>query len=261
MEGYMGFMDVLGFSGRVLRDASLDFFPQFTSVLERTVAGIKEAEIDCIVSSDSIVIYSMDSEEDSLLAVVKACSQLSFYLLSIDLPMRGCISCGNYTRWETKFGAILAGRPIIDAYHYEEEQDWIGVMIAPSVAEQYPPIDDRQELVACDNAAAARQIRRNCPWPLLIQRCSAIPFHHVSELQGYLYDGYAVLPTRHTDVAPEDVIETIGISVRHLKRLKALAPEPQSQEKYATTIRWLKEVRGDWEQIIASPYWKKKGKA
>ena len=256
MDGYVAFVDVLGFSGRVLRDASMEFFPDFTSLLEDTVTSIKDVEIGCIVSSDSIVIYSQYAGEESLLATVRVCSQLCFSLLDLDLPVRGCISYGSFSRWETKYGAILAGRPIIDAYHYEEQQDWVGLMVGPSVIEKNPPIDDRQELLECDDALVARRIRQNFPWPLFIQKCSNIPFHHLNPLESYIYDGYAIVPTRRGDSMPEDVLETIGLSIRHLRRLKSLAPDPQSQEKYVSTIKWLEEVQNHWENLLSSPCWK-----
>jgi hypothetical protein len=256
MDGYVAFMDVLGFSSRVLRDASMEFFPEFTSLLEGTISSVADAEVDCIVSSDSIVVYSKDPGEDSLLATIKACSQLFFSLLGLDLPVRGCVSYGSYSRWETKYGAILAGRPVVDAYHYEEQQDWVGIMVGPSVIEKNPRIDLKQELVECDGASVALQIRHNCPWPMLIQKSSSIPFHDVNPPESYVYDGYAIVPSRQADANPEEGLETIELSIGHLRRLKSLAPDPQSQKKYASTIKWLEEVRRRWEEVISSPHWK-----
>jgi hypothetical protein len=252
MIGYVAFVDVLGFSSRVLRDSSLDFFPAFTSLLERTISGLGDSGIGCILSSDSIVIYSEDSGEQSLLAVAKACSQLSFSLLDLDLPVRGCLSHGSFSRVETQFGAVLAGRPIIDAYRYEEQQNWVGIMISPATIEAYPSLCEKQGLLLCRDAAEVRRFQEDYPWPLLIQQCTSIPFHHVSELESNIYDGYAIVPTRPGDANPDDVVETIGLSIGQLRRLKSLAPDPQSQKKYAATMLWLEEVKSRWESMASA---------
>lgn len=92
--------------------------------------------IGTILFSDTVVLYTFDDSDPAFGSLVAECSNLFHDLVMAGVPVRGAISHGDFVRSEHDgHGTVIAGRPIIDAHHYEFRLQWIGIMLTPSVLE------------------------------------------------------------------------------------------------------------------------------
>lgn len=180
-------------------------------------------------------------------------------LLANKIPVRGAIAHGTYVSEKTDSGRFVAGRAVIDAYQFEEKQDWIGIMVAPSVLGKVECLADYCALSALPDYTKGRRgnpmpwpaeavsayhgLKDRLAWAAHVQRCP-IPFH------GSVYEGYAIVPTIDKP-DPINLAEDLKRSLLMLQRLKSLAPSPEIQSKYDRTITWLSQVRGKWDWIAA----------
>jgi hypothetical protein len=66
--------------------------------------------------------------EEALKTILERCSRLFGALLANEIPVRGAIE--PYVSEKTDSGRFVAGRAIIDAYHFEAMQNWVSIMLA-----------------------------------------------------------------------------------------------------------------------------------
>ncbi|HEU4389711.1 MAG TPA: hypothetical protein VFV34_18040 [Blastocatellia bacterium] len=127
--GYVALLDVLGFSALVGGDTTGERVRGYLDCLQRAT---KRSQVDYVVFSDSIMLTAKGEEPESLLEIAGASSRLLSDLLSEGIPLRGAIAFGSFFRSAIGESVFVAGRAVVDAYQFEQTQDWIGVMIAPS---------------------------------------------------------------------------------------------------------------------------------
>jgi len=222
---------------------------RMSSYLELVKQAALEAKVESVVFSDSIILTSAerDNQESSFLNIVQACSLMFGRLLQVEIPLRGAIAFGNIFKHDieqpTK-SVFIAGGPIVEAYEFERAQDWVGIMLAPSVLKQLPELENRCLLLP----GKQKQLLKNVQWGGHIQRCDRIPLHADGD-GARSYDGFAVVPTvtqLHNSLVQDDDLSRI---VEQLKRLRFLAPSPGEQRKYAETTNWLNAVRSTFNKV------------
>jgi hypothetical protein len=126
--GYVALLDVLGFTNLIGGENADQRVQAYLDCLKTATEG---TEVDFVVFSDSIVLTATD-EPDALFKVAGACSRLMHDLILQDIPVRGAIARGQILRDTVGDNVFVAGRAVVEAYHFEQQQDWIGVMLAPS---------------------------------------------------------------------------------------------------------------------------------
>ena len=173
-------------------------------------------------------------------------------MLCSDIAIRGAISHGLVFRSRTQGGTFIAGRAIVDAYRFEQSQDWVGVMLAPSAIQRIPSLADRCRLASETSAEGTQKDVAKLNLAGFLQR-ARIPFHRENAQSERTIDGYAVVPTGG-DADSAKLSESVGIGLQKLEWLKLLAPSPDAQAKYEHTINWLKPVhetlRGIAKRVI-----------
>jgi hypothetical protein len=65
------------------------------------------------------------------------CAGGVYLLLQNEFAVRGAIALGSFSRSDDPNGTFVAGRAIIEAYNYEKIQDWIGIILSPTVLQKY----------------------------------------------------------------------------------------------------------------------------
>ena len=252
MKGYVAFIDVLGFSALISGDQTQrvhDYLDCLKGVFEKS----RPKPVEYIVFSDSLIITTSDDTDEALTSLFLCCSTLFGALLHHRIPVRGAISHGTYERVRTNSGTFVAGRAIIDAYLFEQQQDWVGIMLAPSTVQHQRSIADRcVPLSALGDERIANQLDVLMPWLAFVQPCN-IPFHRSQRD----YAGYAVAPSSgHYDpkLLRDSMLESIG----HLHWLSTIAPDPDAQKKYQRPLEWLSQLQSAWrymaervEQLLA----------
>ena len=249
--GYIALLDILGFSELIARETRNEELERYFDVFEgATQKGVDSVEY--VLFSDTIVINTPSNSDNSLLELIRACSYGMHYLLRAGLPVRGAISHGSYLRSTTPKGVLIAGSAFIEAYRFEKVQNWVGILVAPSVLRFFPQFTER--CAAIPNLFVDPQVRDNLAerldWAMKVQPCHAIPWHTENILGMESLDGYAVVPT-----SPEWTVNGMGPGLdsvcEYLKRQRLLAGNPQAQRKYDAPREWLQSLGRDWRGIAS----------
>jgi hypothetical protein len=154
-------------------------------------------------------------------------------MLVAEIALRGAIAYGPFIFKETEGGAFVAGEAINEAYEYEQLQDWVGMMLAPSVIQEVQTLAE-----LCTLHDRANLIDR-MEWAAFVQRYVEIPFHAAS------YDGFAIVPS-DGDTDFSALCRSLTIASKQLARLKSIAPDPRAQAKYERSMRWISALQGQW---------------
>jgi hypothetical protein len=246
--GYVAFLDVLGFS-RLIAGDSQHRIDEYLAGLETTFRTTSNARaLQYVVFSDSIIITTKTDEESDFVAIIRVCSRLFGALLENGIAIRGAIAHGQYQTSQTSFGTFVAGRAIIDAYHYENQQDWVGIMLAPSVREKIPDLAEHCKIRMNGTERDYNDLLARMRWAAFLQECP-IPFHTSMPSEPRQFHGFAVVPTHGTtDVA--DVMRSVQECRESLQRLRSIAPTPEAQKKYENTSQWLLDVCSRWFGVL-----------
>jgi hypothetical protein len=161
---YVAFLDILGFK----RVASVHSHEHLKSVYQKfsetIVHGLsngkyvlsKDGETECIgpdvrqatvnslLVSDSILIWTDDNSAESFGNIVKAVRSLLAFSMIDGIPLRGAISIGPLSsilnQWPTQtqnFQHSVFGKAIVDAAEIEKKQEWSGCEISKAAIEFY----------------------------------------------------------------------------------------------------------------------------
>ena len=239
--GYVALLDVLGFTELVSGGDQKGKLSDYIDTLELVTTT---SDVDAVLFSDSIVMTSQGDSEECLLKLLRACSTAFGCLLSREIPIRGAISFGSYVRRATTRGVFLAGRAIIEAYRFQQKQDWVGIMLAPSVIKTNPHLVGRRFLLRSRDERI-EEFQKQFEWVAFVQPCG-IPFHTSVGVEFESYEGFAVVPT-DTEVKDAPTMnQNIKRAMNHLERLRLLAPDPQSQKKFMAAWNWLNSFESHW---------------
>jgi len=221
ITGHVALIDILGFRSIVARRQFAQEFPDYTKAVDGAVAD--QGAVEYLVFSDNIIIYDRKSS-NNIGPIAACCSNLFDNLLKIGLPFRGAIAHGRFSYQTPDKGTIIAGRPIIEAHQYEQMQDWIGVMLCPSVVEAQWPRTQKSSPLASHIPDCIRAYHKI---PLKSEREGSVEGFH----------GYAIIP----DLTAQGE-EKPGCFSR-IHRLSEIAPNPAAQRKYHNTVAFLEYVQ------------------
>lgn len=248
-EGFVALLDVLGFSALV-RDSGEGGIQRYLNCLQNAT---EHTNVNYVVFSDSIVLSAKGDSPDSFIAVAGACSRLLYDLLNVDIALRGAIAFGTFIREAFAESVFVAGRAVIDAYQFEQAQDWVGIMISPSALAHVQDLEARcrfQDTIHT-SAEGFKDVLPRLKWAASIQPCPSIPFHSSNPFEPQCFDGFAVVPTDGS-LDPVALRDSLGVAVKRLKWLRAVAPSPGSQRKYQETLRWLQGIEYLWQRAAWS---------
>jgi hypothetical protein len=91
-----------------------------------------------LMMSDSIIIYSQPISrahaefQNRVAAMLRIGRSVLDKLLEYGLPARGAVSFGEF--YAAPVDGVYVGRALVEAYEWAESQDWIGAVVAPSLA-------------------------------------------------------------------------------------------------------------------------------
>lgn len=251
-KGYVAFLDVLGFSALLTGgEGEGGRLQEYLRCIQEALAtNERSPKVEYVVFSDSIILTTPDAYIESLLELLLRCSRLFGLMLNTGIPLRGAIAYGAFSREAMAESVFVAGRPIIEAYRFESEQDWVGIMLAPSVVRQVPDLLGRCSTanLSPSDPGMFEGILKLLPWAAFVQPNPQIPFHMTS-LERNDFDGFAIVPSDGT-ATPDALVASLGTSLEALLRMKSLAPDPRSQAKYARSYQWLHNIRGRWVEVV-----------
>lgn len=135
-EAWIGVFDILGFKALIM-EADREFpralltskLDDLFEILESDAA--KLGKLTQLVFSDTIVIFAPDLNPESYPWFLSQAEHLITRAIEVRLPLRGAISVG--TSFLSSTPPIIIGPSFTDAYEYCEDQNWIGLLLTPSV--------------------------------------------------------------------------------------------------------------------------------
>jgi hypothetical protein len=170
-------------------------------------------------------------------------------MLDKGIPIRDAVTYGSYIREPNDNGTFVAGKAVIDAYHFENAQDWVGIMLAPPAIMQLPDLKEKCELHDFDGTSdGMNKFYQRLPWCAVLQHYEKIPFHRIVSFDSNDYKGFAIVPTDGCH-EPAQVRDCLKRSCESLKQLEYLAPNPQTQRKFINTYTWLGGIQSRWSLI------------
>jgi hypothetical protein len=248
-NGYVALLDVLGFRGIVAADRDNSVIIKYLQTIQRVLA---DANVETIVFSDSIVLTRAGETSADLHGLVVVCSALMGTLLCENIAMRGAIAYGKFARSQIRSSAFLAGSPIVEAYDYEQRQDWVGMLLTPSALRQAADVDfSKTCTTSLQGIDGFAHIGKELEWKAYLQRAD------VMFKGSHAHEGFAVVP--HAAPSLPGLAKNLNEILERLEWLKLLAPSPSEQSKYINSMRWLRGLRDTW-QSRATEYldWEKK---
>lgn len=148
----VAFLDILGFKHLVETSPLRDLAKRYEEALGQAISVLSyPATVDRATPrlfpdhpsgrawcerywfSDSLILVSHTDEDGDVLKLLIFCWRLVQVLLVAGFPLRGCIVIGPVHSKES--ANMVLGQGLIDAWQQEQQQDWIGVMIAPKLAQ------------------------------------------------------------------------------------------------------------------------------
>lgn len=140
------YLDLLGFTNLVrTREVGevVALYEDAISKLEVGASTKKSLGLSYSWFSDTFIIFTRGNSPEEFTLLEQA-SRLFFQrLILASIPARGAITHGKlYSNLEKN---IFVGEAFIEAYEYGEDQDWLGLLLAPSVYRELEgtPLDVR----------------------------------------------------------------------------------------------------------------------
>ena len=117
---------------------------RYDKIEASALSGIRRAfeeatQMTLLILSDSVIVYSAPlrrTDEDfqrHLSTMLRVSRTVLDKLLEYGLPVRGAISYGEF--YVDAANGIYVGRALVEAYGAAETQEWIGVVVAPTLGD------------------------------------------------------------------------------------------------------------------------------
>jgi hypothetical protein len=240
--GYVAFLRVLGFSALVSGDRA-DRIEGYLQCLKDVFGDVAAQPVKYIVFSNGIILTTDDAELPSLHALIARCSVLLAAMVSHDIALRGAIAHGSYITENTESGTFVAGKAIVEACQFEAAQDWVGIMLAPSIAQAVPDLFTRSRYADPINSALMSDLIQRLDWAAFVRPCR-VPFHP-TEAKANEHEEFAIIPSY--GIAEFGALrDCAAAALDRMAGLKSVAPTPSAKAKYSRSIFWLSQVRSEW---------------
>jgi len=230
VTGYVAFIDVLGFAAMVLSGQYLTALRKYRQAIATALGG--QQRVSYLVFSDSVVLYSADTESDAFWHILARTGKLFRELTLSGFPLRGCVSSGHFEMADPASRTnVIAGPALSEAHENEQKQNWVGVMLAPSVLKVMGTNINQWTGPGSTSAGHTPSV----PWVHLVHD-ALIPFRGMEGT----YQGKGVLPVSSDSRDSRTVIQELSDARSALIEMRWLAPDPVAQAKYGATVDWLK---------------------
>lgn len=139
---YILFMDLLGFSELVINSDVENVYEKLNTCIKvhHEWERIKQS-FSTLYFSDTIIFYQLDKgySRKTFLDIYSVSGLLFSAIVSQHIPVRGAITFGEFVvrRDSDKRHDLFFGKALIEAYHAERRENWLGTVICPSAWQYY----------------------------------------------------------------------------------------------------------------------------
>ena len=136
---WVSYLDLLGVTELIKTKDWFYVSSYYDKAVESCTRNLNfEPKTEKIWFSDTFLLYSPDNTASSFTAIEATTRWFVYSLIAAGIPVRGAMSCGDF--YADKENDIFFGPALIEAYHYGENQDWIGFVLAPTAVKQMDAI-------------------------------------------------------------------------------------------------------------------------
>ena len=148
IHGFIALFDILGYSQwikkRHIEEVVINhknMKHMVTTNVENFLNHALQKEIIKVQSyADTFLIYTNETSETGFKTIMAACRGVFEAAICFALPIRGAVTCGEFYASED----TITGKPLIEAFEMEKEQDWIGCWIADTCFKKISPKEKRR---------------------------------------------------------------------------------------------------------------------
>ncbi|WP_036608260.1 hypothetical protein [Parabacteroides johnsonii] len=129
-ERFVVFLDIMGFKDRVARTPMEKLYEQlvdFNTEIVNIIAKNKSEEVQLAQFSDSIVLFTNNSEKESLNNLSAILCEIMKEAIYRNIPLKGALAKGLIVCDMAK--QLFFGQALIDAYLLEESVQFYGVAV------------------------------------------------------------------------------------------------------------------------------------
>jgi hypothetical protein len=242
---YLAFLDILGFKEliknnshsevvnlyKALINTPVEFYSKYneqeqTLKKERLGEHFRPTGLRLVNISDSIMLWTKNSRESSLIDLISAVKVLMSTSISMGIPLRGSIVMGNFEIMEQELSLSIVGRALVHAYENENKQNWSGCTIDSGIIsflKSYQKVINNREV-------------------LLIETLNSLMVEAIIPFKSGHKKGYVVNWANNTDYSEDQIRESFS---KYNKRLKETEEITKSiEEKITNTVEFYKEFGG-----------------
>lgn len=138
-ERWVGYFDLLRFREIVEKYPLGYVLSDYIDALQEIYLQKQELDVAHKWFSDTFLFYTKDSSPSSFWNIENACRLFYRKMFSKRIPLRGCLSIGDFYFNEER--DVLIGPALVDAYYWAEEQNWMGYVLAPNTIRRIETLD------------------------------------------------------------------------------------------------------------------------
>jgi hypothetical protein len=129
------YLDLLGFTELVKIKNWFSISAFYEKVVKSFIEDFQYTpQVEITWFSDTFLLYSSDDTASSFATIEAPTRWFIDSLIEKGIPVRGSMVCGDF--YADKENNIFIGSALIEAYHYGENQDWIGFVLSPTAVNQ-----------------------------------------------------------------------------------------------------------------------------
>ncbi|MGD0061043.1 MAG: hypothetical protein ABSD58_16640 [Verrucomicrobiia bacterium] len=132
---WVSYFDLLGFSDRVKKHNLASVFGEYEKALRELHWRCEgRPTMGLAWFSDTFLIYAPDDSKEAFGEIDRQSRLFMEFLLRAEIPLQGAMSCDEF--YVDQPNQVFLGKGLVEAYEYGSCQDWIGLVLCPSVIAQ-----------------------------------------------------------------------------------------------------------------------------
>jgi hypothetical protein len=132
---WVGYFDLLGIKRLHQTKNHLSIFFAYSKAIEKVKETNWSDTGGYAWFSDTFIVYTKDDSIKSFDAIESFARWFLYFLITANIPVKGAISCGDL--YVDSENTLFLGEALIEAYEWGENQDWIGLLLCPSMEERF----------------------------------------------------------------------------------------------------------------------------
>ncbi len=240
--GFIGYFDLLGFSQKIM--SGENFLEQYEKYLDLLEGILKPRKIDYLSFSDSVILSSPNNDITSFIQMCESLAEIQYELLmELNATVCGAISYGVFNREVRAGNGMITGRPLLEAIEFEKKQNWIGIMVCPSVIGKFFELVDSSTSHIISDEDEVHFINR-------MKHVSLLQYHLLYFNNNEPYEALVVVPRSKYSLVFSDLLKDIREYKKKLNALRLAAPDSHSQNKYSKMDNFLHEISQNYGYIV-----------